>query len=308
MSADDAPRPWWDGLAPARAQVPCRDTLHHISWRRGKLLLEDHDVLAERSLIALGGEPPLCIDVLDAWRRARHPHLMSLLLLLERGPRPWPWPEGGHRLRHQEPIVFPPNLSPQTLRRIRHHFKVASEREDPLWEVHLIEAMPPGLRRMFALSLIVGLERVWCRAEPARRAHVADAESAMATIAKPLLEKSIRRWRRSIRPYATFVVDARLPAAGEEVSCSAMVDAGGATILLTLRLSWFFEVWAHGLALVDGCFVMCRHGGPPPAAATAPIAVTAVRWERAGPHLATAVPAPALLMHGDDGAWCLRWT
>ena len=59
------------------AEFHCGGQHHRIVWRRGKLVLEDHDLLAERSLIALGSEPPLCVEVLDAWRRMRGPELLQ---------------------------------------------------------------------------------------------------------------------------------------------------------------------------------------------------------------------------------------
>ena len=47
-------RRWCDDLGPAWAIVDCGGERHAIAWRRGKLVLEDHDLLAERSLLALG--------------------------------------------------------------------------------------------------------------------------------------------------------------------------------------------------------------------------------------------------------------
>ena len=63
-----AKRRWYDRLAAATAEIDCGGAQHRITWRRGKLVLEDHDVLSERSLVALGSKPPRCLEVLDAWR------------------------------------------------------------------------------------------------------------------------------------------------------------------------------------------------------------------------------------------------
>jgi len=51
-------------------KVRCSGSLHTISLiDRGALVLHDHDIEAERALVALGGEPCRCLQVLDAWRK-----------------------------------------------------------------------------------------------------------------------------------------------------------------------------------------------------------------------------------------------
>ena len=79
---------WFDGLSPVTAKIRCGGQQHSITWRRGKLVLEDHDLLAERSLTALGSEPPVCMQVLHAWRRMRNPELLYGLLLRENAVSP----------------------------------------------------------------------------------------------------------------------------------------------------------------------------------------------------------------------------
>ena len=59
---------WCDGVGPSSAVVPCGDQQHRVTWRRGKLVLEDHDLGAERALMALGGDPCACMRVLKMWR------------------------------------------------------------------------------------------------------------------------------------------------------------------------------------------------------------------------------------------------
>ena len=56
--------PWLDVL------VDCGGVQHTVRWRRGRLVLLDHDVAAERAVAALGGDPCACVGVLDVWRRA----------------------------------------------------------------------------------------------------------------------------------------------------------------------------------------------------------------------------------------------
>ena len=67
-------RRWWDGQAPVVATVDCQGARHRIIWRRGRLVLEDHNLAGERVLEALGGEPSVCLTILDAWRHAGRRH------------------------------------------------------------------------------------------------------------------------------------------------------------------------------------------------------------------------------------------
>ena len=59
---------WPRGVAPLRVTIPCGGAPHGITWRRGSLVLEDHDAAADAVLVALGGAPPACLDVQRSWR------------------------------------------------------------------------------------------------------------------------------------------------------------------------------------------------------------------------------------------------
>lgn len=61
-------RRWCDDIPPATALVSCGGDEHRVTWRRGKLVLEDHDLEAERTMLLLGGEPCACLRVLHLWR------------------------------------------------------------------------------------------------------------------------------------------------------------------------------------------------------------------------------------------------
>lgn len=58
---------WYDSLPEATVAVPCGGEEHHVTWRRGKLVLEDHDLAAERGMLAFGGEMCPCMEVLAMW-------------------------------------------------------------------------------------------------------------------------------------------------------------------------------------------------------------------------------------------------
>ena len=59
---------WPRGVAPLRVAVRCAGATHHVLWRRGALVLEDHDVAADAVLVGLGGTRPPCLEVLRSWR------------------------------------------------------------------------------------------------------------------------------------------------------------------------------------------------------------------------------------------------
>ena len=62
---------WQFGIDDLTTEVACGTGNHTIAWRRGKLVLCDHDLAAEAATLAFGGPPPRCVQVLQAWRRAR---------------------------------------------------------------------------------------------------------------------------------------------------------------------------------------------------------------------------------------------
>lgn len=59
---------WCHHVEPAVASVECSGEAHRIAWRRGKLVLEDHDLGAEQTMLAFGGEMPACLATLQLWR------------------------------------------------------------------------------------------------------------------------------------------------------------------------------------------------------------------------------------------------
>ncbi len=59
---------WCHHLEPATAVVACSGEQHRVTWRRGKVVLEDHDLSAERTMLAFGGEACACLRVLQLWR------------------------------------------------------------------------------------------------------------------------------------------------------------------------------------------------------------------------------------------------
>jgi hypothetical protein len=63
------PRPprWYDPLPEVSSTIDCGGEKHRVTWRRGKVVLQDHDLNAERGMMAFGGEMCPCMRVLEVW-------------------------------------------------------------------------------------------------------------------------------------------------------------------------------------------------------------------------------------------------
>lgn len=59
---------WCDRLDPVTELVDCGGDDHRVTWRGGSLIVEDHDVVAERAMRALGAETPGCLLLVKQWR------------------------------------------------------------------------------------------------------------------------------------------------------------------------------------------------------------------------------------------------
>ena len=86
---------WCDPIAPVTVAVTCSGTTHHVTWRRGKLVLEDHDLAAELALLALDGHArPACVQLLEHWRDRgawdRHSRIVTIGFQPRRLPPAWP--------------------------------------------------------------------------------------------------------------------------------------------------------------------------------------------------------------------------
>jgi len=69
VAGDPATPRWPRGAGRLRVNVDCDGTTHSIVWRRGALVLVDHDVAADEVIAALGGDLPPCLELLASWRK-----------------------------------------------------------------------------------------------------------------------------------------------------------------------------------------------------------------------------------------------
>lgn len=295
-----APR-WYEEVPPVTAEVACEGERHRITWRRGKVVLEDHDVLAEQSLAALGGKPPVCLEVLEAWRAVRQSALLYELLV--RNDTHSPELLAVMRTAHETRTQRVEARRRRVQARIGAPVVSDSMHERRRWATNLIKALPPAFKQALALSVMVNIERHWDD-EGFRREHASYIEPALTAITAPLFEQSARRWRRNFKPHARIGAEACLLAPGEAPTCTAQVDARGAHAALALPISWLTDVWARGMALVDHTFVM---GLAASSDDESRLRVHAVRWERQDRETSRSVTAPAHVSRGRRGELRLHW-
>jgi hypothetical protein len=296
---------WCDDLPDVAADMDCGGQRHRVVWRRGKLVLADHDLLAERTLMALGSEPPLCVELLDAWRGLRGPQLLPALLDRETVPIE---ELAASRTRHAEAIEAATRFiagEGQILRGLLAGAQRDIAREKTAWANTLLQALPFEFRHRLALAVIVAVDRRW-HDEEFRRAHGEHVDAVLAATAGACVERSARCCRRDFAPIARFFIESRVLAPGESPGCSVRVDRRGATGTVSLPLDWFTDVWARQLALVDESFVMRRAADDADADAAA-VPVVALRWERDDEGVRRAVEAPAVVTRDDEEARTLHW-
>ncbi len=58
---------WYDAIPEATATVDCGGEHHTVAWRRGKVVLDAHDLASERTMLIFGGELCQCMRVLEMW-------------------------------------------------------------------------------------------------------------------------------------------------------------------------------------------------------------------------------------------------
>lgn len=274
-------------------------------------MLEDHDLLAERSLAALGSAPAVCVEILDAWRLIRGTEqLCDLLLWDERlSPELLRARREAHErrledLRRRQHLSrlrqFPKFQSRVEAAKRRAEKNIAFENR--VWALTLLEVLPVALRQRLALSVLVNAGRQW-ELEASREERLHHVESALTQLALPLLERSASEWRRNRKTHSSIDAEVWLRQPQEEPACTLWSDSRGAHGALSLPLAWFTDVWARGIALVDGCFVL--EVARPPRRRDS-LDVLALRWERRHRELSRATPAPALVVRR-GAEWRFAW-
>lgn len=306
---------WFHRLPSVSADIACGGERHRITWRRGRLILEDHDALAEQSLTALGARPPLCVELLETWRTRRDSELLEELLLGAGTLSPAEL--AMRKSRHEAEVESARRMPRRTMarygsrpggaRKVRVAERQVAERlaiEREAWAATLGEVLPPELRQPLALSVVARLERHWHKDE-FRRRHHRRVEPVLAAVAAPLLEQSTRgQQRKNRKPPRGFVTEAVLLEPGEQPRCEVWSDRQVVHATVKLPLGWLIDVWARGIAVVDGYFVLAVELVSPDGTE---LRVRVVRVRRWSWRRWRSFESSAILTRTRHGAWQLGW-
>lgn len=258
-------------MPPVRVQVNCSGGKHTILWKRGAVALLDHDEDAERALVALGGDAPRCLEIIDTWRSAfvdadDYPFLDA-------------WSTGTRA------------SASFTLQVATHARKLAMQRLQPgvarraarVWLRGAIGAMPDELLDRYAFATIVHCARAGVPVRP-------PLDSVLESKLVAAVHESIREWHptRGTLPLVTVS-----PTAGicfEPRPHPGRVEIG-------VGIEWLIEVLARGIAVVDGLLVLGVDDA---------LEATAVYWERSRDGSTVPICGRAQLVRF-RGAWRATW-
>lgn len=249
---------WCHHVPPATALVACGGEQHRVTWRRGKLKVEDHDLGAERTMLAFGGETPPCLQVITLWRNLHS------------------WAMSGQLLKQMQA-----RLGPEVL-------------------------LAPGeLRRVSDLGLLLTWEREWRRSSYYSE-HGRLLEEQLRARALAPLREHLKWWLGHNGSRRISKLDLDLGRRGQPAVLRGQMDSVGVRAAATLGVRWLVQVWARGLEVVDGAFVLevaqeRVHDIPEVAR------VRAVRWDPLPGGGWGPVAAPALVQRVGEGDWRLEW-
>lgn len=231
---------WWAGLAPVTHSLACGAAEHRLEWRAGELRAVDHpDAERELTLVALGGNPQPCLEILSSWRR--HADDLDALALGRRGPSDRLVP-GGHRpyaTRVVGPMVGRTRMGWSGYAPLQRHAKLLRMDDDAELE---------SLFRHAALGdrLVATVIAAWCeRIESG--ADVADVRARLRAALYGRVRLAVRDWLGADVEPEVQLVDPGAP---------AYLDRAGEQVVVALPFAWLRDVWARGFTSVLGRFVL----------------------------------------------------
>lgn len=169
---------------------------------------------------------------------------------------------------------------------------------------------PGELAAVHQLGLALTWERAWRRG-----AYYTDHERLLAALlrakAQGPVRDHLRHWMKLRGCRRISSVQIEVARAGVPASLLGEMDSVGVRATATLGVGWLVGVWARGLAVVDGGFVLDIDvpGGRRMSTVTEDLDVRAVRWEADAEQPGRSRPcdAPARLERLGDGTWRLDW-
>lgn len=223
-------RRWYRRVTPARLQIDCSGGRHTVLWKRGCLVLLDHDVAAETALQALGADRPACLALLERWRTTLRPV----------------GPAG---------VARTPRVAPA---------RPAGGLRSPIAAGADLRSFGAELGRVIELAQLVRAERRW--ADPSLPAS--DRSRLLGRFLGDLRDATAASLRSSgrVRGRQQIAVQAHPLPSGEQGGVEVTTSAGRIALELHLPLSWVVEVSGRALTDVDGRIVLGvvdedAHGG-----------------------------------------------
>lgn len=263
---------WFESLPAAEAPVPCGTGTHTVRWEAGRLTLPDHpDVEAELVLGALSGEKPGCVTISQTW--ARH---ADDLAVLTAGPRcatdrvsvdwaeiselrsrlPTGSAQAGRVMRTGPVGAGPPHLPPFARRG-----RIAYARQAPPLAPGIADMLGRQLRQIELLELLaLGAEFQFRLAATVTAAWAEQDKAAERASRRPEISGVLTgRFALAAQDWADIDPDAVTVMPHEGPGWGALTVSGtgrGRRLRASLPLGWLAEVWAAGLAVVDGHLVV----------------------------------------------------
>jgi hypothetical protein len=258
---------WYDSLPTADTEVPCGSGSHIVRWEAGQLTLPSHpDAEAELVLAALGGDKPACVAVAETW--ARH---TADLGVLATGPRCVADQVSVSREEiEQQRTGLPPVLTSASGAAVA-RFTASSRPGTPhpvqgrasaptsvpgmaetlrrqQQRLELLELLALGAALQFRLSGAVCA--AWAGPDRAdeRASHRPELAAALTGRFAPAAEEWL-----GIDPDAVTVTPHEGPGWG---SVELTGQGEGRRLRAALPVGWLADVWACGLAVVDGHLVV----------------------------------------------------
>lgn len=246
---------WYDPFPETTVLVDCGGESHPVSWRRGKIVIGAHDLAAERTLLAFGGELCVCMRVLEMWVKQFRMAPDQFLQL-----RTWLGPNA--------------YLAPEEFELVRR------------------------------LAMILGWERSWRETFYFRDKQGQLLADELRTRALPHLRAHLNASKPKTGARVVSGCQVELVPSNQSVTLDGATDGVAMKAAAQLHARWVVDVWARGVATVEGAFVLKLTK----AFSVDDLLVVAGRWEPAASGRWATVTAPARLTREPGGAWQLTWT
>jgi hypothetical protein len=240
--------PWYEGLDDATLDVAVDDRcVHRITWRHGKVIVEDHDLEAEKALVALGGERCPCLDIADLFVTPPPLHELIARGLRRTGTL---YRATAYRVSPRLPPRAPAfqrmarNLPPAVVGRMQSEIEEQNKR---LHRLQVLQTVDGDLRRRLLAASAVAATR---RGVPGYPDDWISVNKFYADELTPAIEWSLRGARRNLPVNATIDFHLRLLEDTDEPTIDGIVSRGGGSVNVGVQPRWLADVWAHDLTLV----------------------------------------------------------